>query len=118
MRNVIEGKHLGKVTTVDMRTGKKTPSDTKMFMMPAKKGTCEECAVDHKPNEPHDAQSLFYQYRFYNEHGRWPNWKDAYAHCDEETKSIWKLRLEEAGVEVDAGNVHPSMAGAARKGRK
>lgn len=104
---MIELKHLGKVTTVDCRTGKETPSDTKGFMLPAKKGTCAECAVDHRADQPHNAQSMFYQYRFYNEHGRWPNWLDAMANCADEVRSIWKLRLEEAGVDVEGGKVNP-----------
>lgn len=31
-------------------------------LLPAPRGTCEECAVAHKPDEPHNQQSLHYQY--------------------------------------------------------
>ncbi len=67
---------------------------------PAVPGTCPECAVDHPPEQPHNQQSLFYQYKFYNEHGRWPTWEDAISHCSEEIKSIWRTELKKLGVEV------------------
>ena len=41
--------------------------------------TCPECAVKHGPNEPHNQQSLAYQYDFYGKNGRWPTWEDAMA---------------------------------------
>jgi hypothetical protein len=62
-------------------------------LLPAKPGTCPECAADHKSSEPHNQQSLYYQYHFYNEHGRWPTWGDAIAHCDDAIKSFWKREL-------------------------
>ncbi len=107
MRTMIEGKHLGKSTTIDMKTGKETPSNTKMSMLPAKEGTCEHCAVAHEPEAPHNAQSLFYQMRFFNEHNRWPTWLDALAHCSEKTKDQWTTHLKELGVDVDAGHINP-----------
>lgn len=108
MRKPIEGKHLVKgVVTVDRRTGKTEPSDVKMMMLPAREGTCAECAIAHDPSAPHNAQSMFYQYKFYNEHGRWPNWKDAMSHCDDQTKQVWTDGLIKAGVDVAAGKVNP-----------
>jgi len=65
-----------------------------MIMMPAPQGTCPECAVNHSPDQPHNQQSLFYQYHFFNEYGRWPTWGDAMAHCTEEVKAIWREALE------------------------
>jgi len=100
MMEVIKGKHLGKVTTVDRKTGKETTTNAKMFMMPAKKGTCEECAVNHRKDQPHDKQSMFYQYKFFNEHGRWPGWADAMAHCDDEVKQMWTTHLRKLGEKV------------------
>lgn len=35
-------------------------------------GACTECAVKHSPEQPHNRDSLAYQYKFYDEHGRWP----------------------------------------------
>jgi len=69
--------------------------------LPSEPGTCEICSVEHKPELPHDAQSLFYQYKFYNEHGRWPTWKDAMAHCSKEMKKHWVSELRKKGVEVN-----------------
>lgn len=33
-------------------------------------GTCPECAVPHDPEQPHNRDSLAYQYKFYDQHGR------------------------------------------------
>ena len=69
-------------------------------LLPAKKGTCLECATEHPPEQPHNQQSLFYQYAFYQTHGRWPTWKDAMEHCTAEMKADWIKALREHGVEV------------------
>lgn len=71
------------------------------MLMPAKKGTCPICAVNHEEGMPHDKQSLFYQYNFYNEHGRWPTWKDAMAHCIPEIQEMWIKALKERGADVE-----------------
>lgn len=63
-----------------------------------KEGLCPMCACKHEPDEPHNRGSLTYQYRFYDEKGRWPKWKDAMAHCSEETKKFWIEYLMEKGV--------------------
>jgi len=97
-RQLIKGKHLAK----------SNPPNCKMHMIPAKPGTCEQCAVDHEKEFPHNAQSLFYQYHFYNETGRWPDWKDAMAHCTKEMKAQWMTQLTESGVDVEGGRVNPS----------
>jgi hypothetical protein len=64
-------------------------------------GTCPECAVKHDPEMPHNQQSLAYQYKFYDKHGRWPTWADAMAHCSAETKAYWIAELKKRGVEVE-----------------
>jgi len=66
-------------------------------LLPCKQGVCQECAVDHPPEAPHNQQSLYYQYKFYGEHGRWPTWSDAIAHCDEPTQAMWKQELTRMG---------------------
>ena len=63
-------------------------------------GTCPECARAHDPELPHDQQSLAYQYKFYDQHGQFPTWEDAMAHCSDETKNFWKDALKEYGIEV------------------
>ncbi len=89
--SLIKGKHLGAFA-----------------MLPAAPDKCKECATAHKPDQAHNAQSIFYQYHFYNEHGRWPNWKDAIAHCAPEVQEQWKKLLTEAGVDVEGGKVNPA----------
>lgn len=64
-------------------------------------GTCPMCATAHEPDQPHNQQSLAYQYKFYDEHGRWPTWRDAMAHCTEEIKAFWIAELENRGVSLD-----------------
>ena len=96
-----------KTETVDMATGASTPGTMTAMMMPAKEGTCETCATAHDPGQPHNAQSLFYQMRFQAENGRGADWRDAMAHCDDETKAIWTRELGARGVDVAAGQVSP-----------
>lgn len=60
---------------------------------------CQECAVDHSPDLPHDPESLYYRHRFrINEalagrQERWPTWSDAIAHCPADIKALWSARL-------------------------
>jgi mannose/cellobiose epimerase-like protein (N-acyl-D-glucosamine 2-epimerase family) len=42
---------------------------------------------------PHNQQSLYYQYAFFGEHGRWPTWKDAVAHCAPEVAAAREREL-------------------------
>ena len=79
-----------------------------MFLMPAKEGTCEICAVAHDPGQPHNAQSLFYQTRFNIEHGRAATWIDAMEHCEPGVRELWTKELTRMGVDVAGGKVNPS----------
>ena len=63
-------------------------------------GTCPECAVKHEPGQPHNRDSLVYQYQFYDKNGRWPTWADAMAHCTDDAKAYWTQALRERGIEV------------------
>lgn len=69
-------------------------------LLKTKPGVCPECAVDHLPEEPHNQQSLTYQYDFFGKNGRWPTWADAMAHCTPEVRQVWIEGLREHGVEV------------------
>ena len=75
----------------------------KFMIMPAPPGTCPECAVKHDPILPHNKDSLYYQYAFYGQHGRWPTWADAMAHCSEEMKEYWTQALTEKGIQIGGG---------------
>lgn len=68
-----------------------------MLLAPAD-DVCQVCAGKHKPDDPHDCNSLFYQYGFYKEHNRWPTWEDAIAHCSDVTKKLWENELRELGL--------------------
>lgn len=72
----------------------------KLFRGKLKPGQCAECAVIHRPDEPHNQQSLFYQYSFMETHGRWPTWADAMAHCAPDVKDRWVSELAKHGVTV------------------
>lgn len=69
-----------------------------MTFLPPAPDRCQTCASKHAPGEPHNAQSLYYQMTFRQQHGRWPMWRDALAHCDPLTRSMWRNGLLEAGV--------------------
>ena len=73
---------------------------TKWMLLPAPKGTCQKCAVAHAEDQPHNQQSLFWQYWFFGQHERWPTWKDAMEHCSDETKRQWTEQLAKHGITV------------------
>ena len=66
-------------------------------------GTCPFCAVTHPPEQPHNQESLTWQYKYYDAHGRFPTWADAMAHCTSEMQAFWVEALKEHGVEVIPG---------------
>jgi hypothetical protein len=74
------------------------PDGGGVFMLGTPPGTCEMCATAHKPEEPHNQQSLPWQYQFANKHGRWPTWADAIAHCPPEAQAKYKAFLVGKGV--------------------
>ncbi len=69
-----------------------------MQLLPPGPDVCPICAIDHKPDEPHNQRSIYYQYRFYGIRGRWPTWADAVAHCSPEVQAAWKEELGQRGV--------------------
>ncbi len=60
-------------------------------------GKCPTCAGEHAADQPHNQQSLFYQYRFLGDRGRWPTWKDAISHCAPEVREQWEKILRDMG---------------------
>ncbi len=83
------------------RAKPQAPKPAGFTLLPAPAGTCQECAVKHQPEQPHNQQSLFYQYHFYGQHGRWPTWTDALAHCTPEVRQVWVECLAKHGVTVE-----------------
>jgi len=72
----------------------------KLQLLPPKPGTCPICATIHAPEMPHNQQSFFYQYKFHNEHGRFPTWKDAMYHCTAEMKTLWIKELTTYNINI------------------
>lgn len=70
------------------------------MLLPAKQGTCPECAALHSPEEPHNRDSLFYQMKFQQMYGNWPTWKDAMRHCASEIKEAWEKELITRGIDI------------------
>lgn len=89
-----------KMTTVDLTSGRSVTKPANWFLMPPHPDACQVCARNpaHPPGQPHNADSLYYKYAFYGEHGRWPTWADAIAHCSDETRALWEDALRCAGV--------------------
>jgi len=79
----------------------KTIKMSGMYLLPPKPGVCQVCATEHGERLPHNLQSLYYQYRFYAEHGRWPTWEDAMAHCNDEVRKATIDVLKEKGLWKD-----------------
>jgi len=70
-------------------------------MLPPSPDKCPQCAVEHKPEEPHWRTSMFYDIWFHQQHGRYPTWADAMAHCTPEVQAAWRIELERRGI-IDA----------------
>ncbi len=73
-------------------------------LLPPAPNVCQQCAVDHDARMPHNQQSLYWNYRFYSQHGRWPTWEDALAHCSPEMQRQWVVALAEHGITVKLPN--------------
>lgn len=77
-----------------------------LILLPPSPDKCQECAVAHVPEAPHNAHSLFYQTKFNMAHGRSATWVDAMAHCSDHIKQRWVEELGKLGVDVLAGQVY------------
>ena len=73
-----------------------------LHLLPPRPDVCQVCAHKHPPEYPHNARSLYYQTKFYMEHGRAATWADAMAHCEPEIKTVWTEELQKRGEEVPA----------------
>lgn len=71
-----------------------------MILLPPSPHVCQSCAVEHSPDQPHNQQSIYWQYWFYSQYGRRPTWADAMAHCDAQVQSFWIEELKKRGVDV------------------
>lgn len=94
------------VITFDATSGvtiSRKTTEADVMMQPVPGDVCQECGRKHAPGEPHDFQSLRYQYRFYAQHQRWPTWADAMAHCPQHIQTLWTDALAKRGIDVHGG---------------
>lgn len=78
---------------------------TKSWLIPPPEHLCQTCATKHTPEQPHNPQSLYYQYLFELEQGRLATWRDAMSHCSEEMKNHWIKYLDLLGIDIDSQNL-------------
>lgn len=84
---------IGTLQTINAETGEVVSErPNAMTILPPRSG-CPECGTEHDHDQPHNQQSLTYQYQFHATHGRWPTWTDAMAHCTDEVKAAWRPLL-------------------------
>ena len=82
-----------------MKAPPKTAFKKLLLLAPAP-GRCPVCAAQHPPDLPHNPASLYYQYQFYREYMRWPDWQDAMDHCTEPVKQAWTDALAIHGIDT------------------
>lgn len=87
-------------------------------MLPPAPHLCQICAVDHAEEQPHDAQSFYYQYWFATNNKRKPTWNDAMAHCSEEIKAPWLAQFKKCGIDINSTNLTDSIKSAQELDRK
>jgi len=71
----------------------------KLLLLPPSPDACPVCAAVHAADLPHNPCSLYYQYRFYRDHLRWPTWEDATAHCRADVRKAVLDALAVHGIE-------------------
>lgn len=76
-------------------------------LLPPAKDRCQECAVKHEPDQPHDATSMFYGTKRRIEGHKTANWKDAMEHCTPQVREHWTSELTKMGIDVAGGKVRP-----------
>ena len=81
-----------------------------MRLLPPAPDTCPVCATKHSTDMPHNAHSLYYQYRFYGIRGRWPTWADAVAHCAPAMREQWEQVLRDRGRWTEPPEGEPPIA--------
>ena len=75
-----------------------SPVARPLSFVPPPPECCQVCAVKHHEDLPHNAQSLYYQMTFHEDHGRWPTWATALAHCGPDMRDAWRSALTTRGA--------------------
>ena len=82
-----------------MRKNKENMEEVKVI--PPVPGACPICATVHKPEQPHDRDSLYYQNYFRRKYRRIPTWNDAMSHCSDSVKKSFTEKLARRGIIID-----------------
>lgn len=82
-------------------------------LLPPAPGKCPICSAEaHGDGIPHNRDSLYYQFWFFNQYKRSPTWADAALLCSPKTKALWKEHLEKHGVKPEViGDLVPQKGG-------
>lgn len=70
-------------------------------------GTCPVCAIEHPEEYPHNPCSLYYRMKFRQEHGRFPTWDDAMAHCPEPVCQKFIAYMRSRGILIGEASDTP-----------
>jgi hypothetical protein len=74
---------------------------TSSNLLPPPPGHCQQCAMVHAPNQPHNLGSLFYRMKFRMDNGREATWYDALEHCPDDVQAAWLRELRARGAISD-----------------
>lgn len=72
-----------------------------MMLLPPHPDACQVCARKHQPDQPHDAQSLYWHTARRLQGLPPPTWADALEHVAPEVREAWVAGLAKHGVVVD-----------------
>ena len=71
-----------------------------MTLLPPAADACQVCAREHPPEQPHDAQSLYWATARAMEGRSNATWHEAMEHCSAEVRAAWSERLVLKGVDL------------------
>lgn len=60
-----------------------------MTLLPPAPDACQECAVKHPPEQPHNPQSLYWATKRKMESKPPPTWEIALEHCPQDVYDLW-----------------------------
>lgn len=70
-------------------------------LLPPAADACQVCATKHEPEQPHNAQSLYWQTKRHIEGQPPATWMEAMAHCAPEVQEHWKRKLTRLGQKLE-----------------
>lgn len=75
-------------------------NNTGMTLLPPAPSACQVCAREHAPEQPHDAQSLYWATARAMEGKPNPTWHEAMEHCMPDVRASWSEHLTLRGVDL------------------